>query len=62
MSKINDKVTAAIWYNFYAPINQAEEEDDEDIELSEELARKIEQKADNIHPYQESIETINLGT
>ena len=62
MPKITDNVTAAIRYNFDAPINQAEEEDDEDLEISEELAREIEQKADNIQPYQESIETINLGT
>ena len=25
------------------------------------MAREIEQKADNIQPYQEAIETINLG-
>ena len=62
MPKITDNVTATTRYDFDAPINQAEEEDDEDLELSEELARSIEQKADNIQPYQESIETINPGT
>ena len=62
MPKITDNVTAAIRYNFDAPINQVEEEDDKDLELSEKLAREINQKYDNIQPYQESIETINLGT
>ena len=59
--KITKIVTDAIWYNFDTPINQAEEEDDEDIELSEELARELEQKDDNIQPYQEFIETTNHG-
>ena len=62
MPKNIDKVTAAIRYDFDAPINQAEEDDDEDLELSEELAREIDKKADNIQLYQELIETINLGT
>ena len=62
MPKITDNVTAAIRYNFDAPINQAEEICDEDLELSKELVRKIERKADSIQLYQESIETINLGT
>ena len=61
MSKNTDNVTAAIQYNFDAPINQAEEEDDEDIELSEELENELEKKGDNIQLYQESIETINIG-
>ena len=62
MSKITDNVTAAIRYNFDAPINKAEEECDEDLELFDELEMEIEGKADNIQPYQEAIETINLGT
>ena len=48
MPKITDNVTAAIWYNFDAPINQAKEEDDEDLELYKELEREIEQKANSI--------------
>ena len=55
MLKITYNVTVAIRYNFDAPINQAEEEDDEDLELSKELEREIEKKADNIQPYQENI-------
>ena len=43
-------------------MNQVEEEGDEDLELSEEMAREIERKGENIQPYQEAIETINLGT
>ena len=62
MPKITGNVTAATQCDFDAPINQAEEEDDEGLELSEELERWIKQKADSIQPYQESIETINLGT
>ena len=60
--KTTDNLTARIRYNFDDPINQAEEEYNEDLELSEELVREIERKADNIQSYQESIETINLGT
>ena len=62
MPKINDDVTATIRYDFDNPVNQAEEEDIEDLELFEELARSIEQKADIIQPCQEPINTINLGT
>ena len=42
MPKTTDNVIVATQYNFDAPINQAEEEDDEDLELFEELAREIE--------------------
>ena len=62
ISKLSDNDTATIWYNFDAPINQAEEEDGKDLELPKELARVLEKKADNVQSYQESIETINLGT
>ena len=44
MPKITDDVTATIRYDFDTPVNQAEEEDVEDLELSEELARSIEQR------------------
>ena len=62
MPKTTNNVTTATQYNFDAPINQDEEEGDEDLELSEEMEREIERKADNIQPYQEAIETINLST
>ena len=62
MPKIIDNITATTWYDFDVPINQAEEEDDEDLELSEEMEREIERKANNIQPYQEAIETNDLGT
>ena len=62
MPKTTDNVTVVTKYNFEAPINQAEEEDDEDLEVSEEITREIEWKADNIQPYQEAIKTINMST
>ena len=62
MPKTTDNVTAATQYIFDAPINQAEEEGDEDLELSEEMEREKEWRDDNIQPYQEAIETINLDT
>ena len=37
---INNVITATR-YNFVAPINQAKEESDEDLELSEKIAREI---------------------
>ena len=62
MPKDTDNVAAATQYNFDAPINQAKEEDDKDLELSEEREREIEWKADNTQLYQEAIDIINLGT
>ena len=62
MPRTTDNVTAATRYNFDAPINQVKEESDEDLELSEKMAREIKQKADNIQPYQEAIKVVNLGT
>ena len=62
MPKIIDNVFATTRYNFDAPINQAGEEGDEDLKLSEEMAQEIERKPDNIEKYQEAIETINLST
>ena len=50
MPKNTDNVTAAIRYNFYAPINLAEEEYNEYFELSKELEREIDKKVDNILP------------
>ena len=48
MPKTTDNVTAAIRYNFDAPINQAKEEDDKDLELSKKMTREIKRKANNI--------------
>ena len=62
MPKTTDNVIATIRYNFDAPINQAKEEDDKDLELSKEMTKEIERKADSIRPYQDAVETINLGT
>ena len=42
MPKATDNVTATTRYNFDAPINQAKEEDEEYLELSEEMEREIE--------------------
>ena len=62
MPKITGNTTATTRYDFDVPIHQAKEEDAEDLEISKEMAREIEQKANIIQPYQEPIETINLGT
>ena len=62
MPKTTDNVTVVTRYNFDSPINQAEEEGDEDLEIYEEIEREIERKADNIQPHKEAVETINLGT
>ena len=62
MPKTTDNAIAAIRYNFDAPINQAKEEDDKDLELSEKMVREIKRKANNTQPYQEAIKTINLST
>ncbi|XP_058763854.1 uncharacterized protein LOC131637289 [Vicia villosa] len=56
-----DNDTATIRYNFDAPINQAEEEDEEDYELTKELTRLIEQESKDTLPSHEAIEIINLG-
>ena len=60
--KTPDNVTVATRYNFDAPINRAEEENDEDLELSEKMAKEIKRKSNNTQPYQEDVETINLST
>ena len=58
MPKTTDNATVLTRYNFDAPINQAEEEGDKDLEISEEMARETERKADNIQPYQEARESV----
>ena len=62
MPKTTDNATIAIRYNFDAPINQAKEEDDKDLELSEKMAREIKRTANSMQPYLEAIKTINLNT
>ena len=49
-------------YDFKNPIYQAEDEGEEDCEVSGELARLLEQEERSIHPYEESVEVVNLGT
>ena len=61
MPKTTDNANAVIRYNFDAPINQAKEEDDKDLELSEKMAREI-KKANNTQLYLEAIKTINMST
>jgi len=54
--------TAMAKYDFDNPIYQAEEGVEEDCELPEELARLLKQEDRTITPYQEVIETVNIGT
>ncbi|XP_058746121.1 uncharacterized protein LOC131618991 [Vicia villosa] len=49
-------------YDFDNPIYAAEEGDEEDCELPDELARLLKQEEKVIEPHQEPIETVNLGT
>ena len=48
--------------DFENPIYQADDEGEEDYEVSGELARLLQQEERTIQPHQESVETINLGT
>ena len=54
--------TAMAKYDFDNPIYQAEEGVEEDCELPEELTRLLKQEDRAITPYQEVVETINIGT
>ena len=54
--------TAMAKYDFDNPIYQAEEGAEEDCELPEGLARLLKQEDRAITPYQEVVETINVGT
>ncbi|KAI5385203.1 hypothetical protein KIW84_071981 [Lathyrus oleraceus] len=49
-------------YDFDNPIYLAEEKDEEDCELPEELARLLRQEEKVIQPHEEPIEVVNLGT
>lgn len=57
-----DNATAMAHYDFENPIYQADEDCEEDRELPEELARLLKQESNIIHPYQDSLEVINLGS
>ena len=54
--------TAMAKYDFDNPIYQAEEGAEGDCELPEGLARLLKQEDRAITPYQEVIETVNIGT
>lgn len=53
---------AIIPYNFKFPINKSEEDDKDDCELPEELARLLKQEDKEIQPHQERVDLINMGT
>lgn len=57
----NKNGSATVAHDFDNPVYQAEEENDEDCDLPEELARLLRQEEKAIQP-QESVEVINLGT
>lgn len=61
ISDFNNNGSTMVTRDFDKPVYQAEEENDEDCDLPEELARLLRQEERVIQP-QESIEVINLGT
>ena len=48
--------------DFENPIYQADDEGEEDYEVPGELARLLQQEDRAIHPHEEPLDTINLGT
>ena len=56
-----DNDYAITHYDFDNLINQVEEEDEEDCDLPEELARLLKQEERAIQPHEESIEVVNWG-
>jgi len=48
-------------FNFEMPINQVEEDEEKDWELSPDLLRMVEQEEREIKSHQEAIELVNLG-
>lgn len=54
--------TAMVPYDFDNLINHADEDIEEYCELPEELARLLKKESKVIHPREESIELVNLGT
>src|SRR3954468_24171681 len=61
-SDTTDNNTAETLYELEALANQAEEGDEEDDELPEELSRLVDKESKSMLPPQEAIEIINLGT
>src|SRR3954466_10328119 len=61
-SDTTDNNTAETLYKLEALANQAEEGDEEDDELPEELSRLVDKESKSMLPPQEAIEIINLGT
>lgn len=57
-----DNGIAMAHYDFENPIYHVDEDDEEDCDLSEELARLLEQESKFIQPYQDLLEVINLGS
>ena len=49
-------------YNFENPINQAEDEGEEDCDVTGELARLLQKEERAIQPHEEPFESVNLGT
>ena len=49
-------------YDIENPIYQAEDEGEEDGEVTGELARLLEQEERSIQPHEEPVEVVNLGT
>ena len=56
----NNSATAS--YDFENSINLAEDEGEDDCEVPGELARLLLQEERAIHPHEEPMETVNLGT
>lgn len=61
-NKSIDNNMERICCKFELPINQAEDDNEEDCELSDELARLLEHEEKKIHPYKEQVDVINLGS
>ena len=57
-----DNGSAISSYDFESLINQAEGEGEEDYEVPGELARLLRHEERSIHPHEEPVETVNLGT
>ena len=57
-----DNSSAISSYNFENPINQAKDEGEEYCEVPGEISRLLQQEERAIHPHEDQVETINLGT
>ena len=54
--------SAMAYCDFENPIYQAEDEGEEDYDVLGELARLLQQEERTIHPHEEPVDTVNLGT